>query len=443
MPRRSLLSYLKWPLALVLLASLFAVAYVVHNLAREERSKEPDAGPRRANYGVVKLSPGQVRDYQIEDAEAREVPWRERVVVYGRVVHNPRAAGEVRVALAGTLRADAKSWPALGETVARGQPLGWVEVRVGPQERLDLQSKLREAQVKMKKTAEEVQIQQSRVKSLKTVTSQELIARDALDAALVQLAQAETQLALAAAAVDEWQKAKDAIDDPKQGSTWRQPLTAPLAGQVVELTAAPGMSLEAGALVARVVDSGRPLVRVDLPPQVALGGPPATLQLFADAQTVPAFTGIHSSLAPPSSPPLVQAVRPRPAPQVDMASQFIGYWYEVEQSANTGRQTALLWRPGLFVKGYVEVAEAKPRPGMAVPLTALLYHQGRPLVYVRISEDEEPSRRYERREVQVFGRQGDFWILLADGRITAGERVVSRGAQWLLSEEFRGEADND
>ncbi|HYT88958.1 MAG TPA: hypothetical protein VEL76_09635 [Gemmataceae bacterium] len=435
-------SLLKWSLAVALLAGLFAVAYVVHKLAREERSKKTEAivSPPQPIKGQVKIGPRKAELLRIEDQEARAVSWRERIVVYGRVVSNPRASIEVRTPFPGTLRADPKTWPALGETVAAGQHLGWVEVRVGPQERLDLQAKLREAQVKAKKTAEEVHVQQSRVKSLKAVTSQELIARGELDAALIQLAQAETQLALAHAAVDEWQKAKDAIDDPKQGSTWKQPLTVSLAGQVVELTAAPGTSLEAGALVARVVDAGRPLVRVDLPPQVVRAGPPATLQLFADADTPSAFTGIHSWSESPPPPASVQAVRPRPAPQIDPASQFVGYWYEVEPPANGARQGAVLWRPGLFVKGYVEVASAKSSSGVAVPLTALLYHQGRALVYVTVGKG-----RYERRDVEVLGRQGDSWVLspgvirFFEGR---GERVVHQGAQRLLSEEFRGDADD-
>jgi hypothetical protein len=72
-----------------------------------------------------------------------------------------------------------------------------------------------------------------------------------------------------------------------------------------------------------------------------------------------------------------------------------------------------------------------------VPSAALLYHQGRALVYVRLSPG-----RYERREVQVLGRDGERWVL-APGEVQAGEPVVCKRAQVLLSEEFRGEMDND
>jgi multidrug efflux pump subunit AcrA (membrane-fusion protein) len=96
----------------------------------------------------------------------------------------------------------------------------------------------------------------------------------------------------------------------------------------------------------------------------------------------------------------------------------------------------VVWRPGLFVKALVKVPDAKPRTAVAVPEGALLYHQGRALVYVRVGPG-----RFERREVQVLGRDGTRWALA--GGVEAGERVVSHRAQVLLSEEFRTEADND
>ena len=52
-----------------------------------------------------------------------------------------------------------------------------------------------------------------------------------------------------------------------------------------------------------------------------------------------------------------------------------------------------------------------------------------------------PHPPYERREVHVLGTDGGRAVL-ADG-VAAGEPVVSRQAQVLLSEEFRGAVDND
>jgi hypothetical protein len=69
-----------------------------------------------------------------------------------------------------------------------------------------------------------------------------------------------------------------------------------------------------------------------------------------------------------------------------------------------------------------------------VPASAVLFHQGRALVYVRLDPD-----RYERREVQLLGRESDRWVL-ASG-VKTGEFVVHEQAQVLLSQEFNADTD--
>ena len=86
---------------------------------------------------------------------------------------------------------------------------------------------------------------------------------------------------------------------------------------------------------------------------------------------------------------------------------------------------------------------ARSRPAVAVPIGAVLFHQGRALVYVRV----KPGA-YQRREVRLLGREGDSWALAArqtsdPSGLEPGEVVVHRGAQVLLSEEFRSDVDAD
>jgi hypothetical protein len=89
---------------------------------------------------------------------------------------------------------------------------------------------------------------------------------------------------------------------------------------------------------------------------------------------------------------------------------------------------------------------------VSVPASALLYHQGRALVYACVRKDV-----YERREVQVLGRAGNRCVLarrppeLLGGSLESmvglkpGEAVVSGDghAQILLSAEFRRDNDDD
>ena len=94
------------------------------------------------------------------------------------------------------------------------------------------------------------------------------------------------------------------------------------------------------------------------------------------------------------------------------------------------------WRPGRFVTALVRLPNAPKQPVVAVPISAVLTHQGRHLVYVKKAPGE-----YQRREVHLLGREGGQAILAAGVR--PDEAVVVRQAQLLLSQEFRSEAEAD
>jgi len=457
MVRRAVTSALTWIVGLGLLAGLLGGAYYIHDWMVTRRAAEAASDtvqvPKRAANNVVKLGATLAESHGIKDEPALAVEWHERVTAYGRVVPNPRATAEVRAAFGGTLRATSDNpWPAPGDRLRVGQSLGWLDVRVGPQERLDLQTKLSEARHKQRGAEEVMKVHQERVDRLRSAGAG--VSQSELDTALTQLTEAQTQLATARAAVQEWENAQAAIK--RQGgptdATWSQPLAVPADGEVVDLAVRPGMAVEAGGLIVRLVDFRQVLVRLDVPAAALTAGPPVQVELYAVTPTPPALAGATNrpDPAPPAKP--LDATLAGAAPQIDPASQMAGYWYEVHPDASLTRSTAsdgagpakgdarlwagAVWRPGLFIKAFVKVPESKPRPAVTVPEGALLYHQGRALVYVRLSPG-----RYERREVQVLGREGDRWVLA--GGVAVGEPVVSRQAQVLLSEEFRGEADVD
>jgi HlyD family secretion protein len=408
-------SVVKWAVALALFGGLLGLAYAANAWARRQRAAEEGEAvslPRRAENGVVKLGAELAASHGIQDEPARAVLWYPPLVVYGRVVPNPQATAEVRSPFAGTLRADPNApWPTPGRRVEAGQVVGRVDIRVGPQERLDFQAKLNDARLKQQGAEDVLKVQQGRVGRLQKATAAESVSRRELDEALVALTEARTQAATAAAAVTLWQQALRAVErgGDRPAATWGEPLTVPAAGEVTELAARPDMAVEAGGLVARVVDFRRVLVRLDLPPEALTPGPPEQVEL--------------------DGTPPVPATLAGAAPQVDAASQLAGYWYE----AHTDGGAAC--RPGRFVKAVLRVG-SKPQEAVTVARGAVLCHQGRHLVYVRLNPG-----RFERREVQVLGQDGDRWVLAAG--VTAGEAVVTRQAQVLLSEEFRGEVDND
>lgn len=461
---RRILVLFKWLMALGLVGGLLFAAYVVNGLMRAERAAEGEEerieSPRRVVDGVVKLGTELAERSGLAEAPARAAEWTERVSVYGQVVENPASMTEVRSPFAGTLREAADvPWPAPGRWVRAGQTLGWIDVRVSPQERLTLRDNLTTALLKKQGAEKVVALQRERVKRIESVSRSQIVPGQQLDDARVLLVDAETQLAVASASVELWQKALDEADRPghREPTTFSQPLVAPADGEIVALTAHPGEAIEAGAVIGRLVDSRRVLVRLDIPPDMLGAGPPGPLRIQTTAAGFTSGQTLAGSAPAPDATSTIEAIPVGPAPRVDDASQFIGYWYErerdrdedagksgkAEPGSGGGKDPGMLWRPGLQVRAWMTPRGASRRPAAAVPAEAVLSHQGRNLVYVRVKPGE-----YRRREVRLLGRAGDSWLVAArrvdrpDG-LEPGEVIVSRGAQVLLSEEFRGEVDAD
>src|SRR5262249_13924143 len=148
-----------------------------------------------------------------------------------------------------------------------------------------------------------------------------------------------------------WQEALAASEKPENGPTpWSRPVTAPADGEVAELLARPGTQVEAGTLVARLVDFRRPLARLDLPPDVAA---PRQLTLFAMGRAPAALSGVTNRPEAASASPTITATLSGAAPQIDASSQLASFWYEGTPPANDNGPESRLWRPGLLVKAEV------------------------------------------------------------------------------------------
>src|SRR5262249_25761009 len=147
-----------------------------------------------------------------------------------------------------------------------------------------------DARAKQRGADEVVKVHQARVDRLQKLSGGQVVARKELDDALTALADSRTQSALAKAAVELWRKALEMVTRRGDGASagWSEPLTAASAGEVTELAARPGMSIEAGGLIARLVDFRRPLVRLDVSPEAMVGAPPQQVELFTAASGVEA-----------------------------------------------------------------------------------------------------------------------------------------------------------
>ena len=115
----------------------------------------------------------------------------------------------------------------------------------------------------------------------------------------------------------------------------------------------------------------------------------------------------------------VQAERVSPAPRTDELTQGETWYYQAPgEHLRTGMRVNV-WVPG-----------GAERRGVTVPTSAIVWHAGQPWVY-REARDHGFVR------VAVPAMPGAGASLFVDSVLTPGQRVVIRGAQILLSEEFR------
>ena len=96
------------------------------------------------------------------------------------------------------------------------------------------------------------------------------------------------------------------------------------------------MIIEAGGLVARVVDFRRVLSRLDMPPELIASGPPPRVSLTALSAHPTALSGLAglSDAAGPAS--AIEAVLVGPARRVDMVSQLAGYGHVIQPERSEG-----------------------------------------------------------------------------------------------------------
>ncbi|MFZ4703832.1 MAG: efflux RND transporter periplasmic adaptor subunit, partial [Candidatus Methylumidiphilus sp.] len=109
-----------------------------------------------------------------------------------------------------------------------------------------------------------------------------------------------------------------------------------------------------------------------------------------------------------------------PAPKTEESTQGETWFFEV--SAN-GLRTGMRLDAWIPEPGHASV-------GVLIPFSAVIWHEGRPWVFVQTGYDG-----FSRRPLGHYHEQGDHWFV-TEG-FSAGERVVIVGGQMLLSEQQR------
>ena len=196
-----------------------------------------------------------------------------------------------------------------------------------------------------------------------------------------------------------------------------RPLAMPISGTVTRVGAQPGALVEAGQALLEVADLSRPLVRVAWLVDAG-GAPPPSLTLDAGNSAI----GKEATLSgAPGSGPRVTARLVGPAPEADPVTRRPAYLYRASRS----------WpgaAPGVPIVALVPGGVSGAT--VVVPDSAVVQWEGLAWAYRRSAPG-----RFERVRVATDHPVPGGW--LAGPPLAAGDSVVLRGAEELLSEEFR------
>jgi hypothetical protein len=193
-----------------------------------------------------------------------------------------------------------------------------------------------------------------------------------------------------------------------------RPIVVAGSGMVTRIGARPGDIVQVGQQLLELTDFSELLARIawtgDAP-----SVPPSTVTIF------PISLGLTNRVA-------TVAALLGPAPEVDSLTHAPAYLYRVSTPWRGAR-------PGAPIA--IRVTDARSvAHGAVVPTDAVVQWQGLAWAYV-----ERTPGTYLRRRVDTRHRVATGWLVPSVGEdvwgVHAGDRIVVRGAELLLSEEFR------
>ncbi len=407
---KRILTFTVGAVAIAAVAGLLIRSFLANRaeLAAEAQSEQPISSASRVIRGadgntIVKFAPEMQQRLEIRTEPVAAVTRARETVAYGRLEEDPARSYVLRAPVSGTARAAVDGrWPEVGQTLADGTAVGSIEPRLAPADRITLADRLSSARAdadagRAALAAAQAALNRARMlnaddKNVSDRAVQEAEARVAAEQARVTAAGRSTRLiesslsSMSAAAV---------------------PLEIARGGQVVELLVQPGESLEAGQPILRVVRFDRLLARVDVPAGETIAGSVTAASIVPLGYENRPVRGERISLAA----------------AVDPKTQGQPFLFRVPDPS-------FALRPGLSVTAWLELP-GLPRQGVILPRAAVVRQSGKTWVYVQTAADE-----FTRREVKLEEPGAEGWFTTS---LLAGSRVVTNGAQALLSEEFKSQ----
>ena|SRR5437867_1816746 len=410
----------RWSAALVIVAATVVLVLVVarsHGRAGGQPESTTTTEPAKDEHtgvpGHVTLKPEQVEHAGLKTQPVRTATLAPEKRLFGVIQEDPGASFVVRAPAAGTIEAArGKEWPVIGESIADGSILGSLRPRPMPSDqitlasqRVTLETQISAARAELRSATASLEAAKKAYERQKALNAFDKGVPDrVVEEALVKV---KTEEARAEGAKQTLELATAAL--PAQAQLTPMPLSVNHGGQVVEVSARPGESVESGQAVVRVVRLTRVLAALDVPPgeKVNAGAKEARIvPIGSDAKPV---TGTRLGTTGASDP----------------RTKGLVLLYRIALSASAAPVP-----PGTPVTAYVP-EEGEPLQGVTVPRNAVVRYLGKAWVYVAVDANE-----FERREVSLDhpAPSGDGWFVV--DVLKGDELVVTVGAQILMSYEI-------
>ncbi|MFO0973896.1 MAG: HlyD family efflux transporter periplasmic adaptor subunit [Phycisphaerae bacterium] len=329
-----------------------------------------------------------------------------QALAYGQLEADPALTFTLRAPLPGTLlAAPDHTWPALGDRLPDGLHVADLAARLSSVERADLAARLSTARAEVAEDRAALDAARASYESKRRLNEQGRIVSDrATEEALAKMRSNEARLHAAQETVSLIESALSATAGPAGPA----PLVVPRGGEVIEVAAQPGESVDAGQTLLRVARFDRLMARVSVPAGEGVTAMPAaaTVVVLAEPQTTCVARPVAVAAA------------------TNSAASGRGFILAMDHPAAE-------LRPGLAVQAFLDL----PGPasdGVILPASAIVRHAGGTSVYVELEKGE-----FARRAVSLDRAAPGGWLSTRGAQ--AGDRVVTTGAALLLGQELKGQ----
>jgi len=325
------------------------------------------------------------------------------LVAYGKLEEDPSRSFVLRAPISGILHyAPGRDWPSMGEHLADGTVIGVIEPRFTPAERISLTNQLAAAEAELKASTASVSAARSAYERAKILNADNKNVSDqVLQDAAARLQAEEARFQAATQTVRQIEASLQVTD-----ATGSRRLVAERGGEVVELIAQPGESIEPGSPILRAAKLNEFLARIQIPVGQHIPASVTTARIIAVGFEQEPLVGKRVAIAP--------SVDPR-----------------IQGQAFLFRLTNIPFglRPGVAVTAYLDLPGAS-QPGIIIPQSAVVRFQGSGFAYVQTATDG-----FLRKPVPLDRPTNGGYF--ATENFQPGDRVVLTGAAALLSEEFK------